>query len=120
MSIEEEIETLKKKLEQAKQGGGLKKIEKQHKSGKLTARERLYLLLDPGSFEELGMFITHQSTAFGMEENKFYGDGVITGSGLVNGRRVYVFAQDFTVMGGSLGEQHAKKICTIMDKAVEV
>ena len=120
MSIEEKIEILKKKLEQAKQGGGLKRIEKQHQSGKLTARERLDLLLDPGSFEELGMFITHQSTAFGMEESKFYGDGVITGSGLVNGRRVYVFAQDFTVMGGSLGEQHAKKICTIMDKAVEV
>jgi methylmalonyl-CoA decarboxylase subunit alpha len=120
LSIEEKIETLKKKLEQAKQGGGLKRIEKQHQIGKLTARERLDLLLDPGSFEELGMFITHQSTAFGMEENKFYGDGVITGSGLVNGRRVYVFAQDFTVMGGSLGEQHAKKICAIMDKAIEV
>jgi acetyl-CoA carboxylase carboxyltransferase component len=120
LSIEEKIETLKKKREQAMQGGGLERIGKQHKSGKLTARERLDILLDPGSFEELGMFITHQSTAFGMEENKFYGDGVVTGSGLVNGRRVYVFAQDFTVMGGSLGEQHAKKICAIMDKAIEV
>ncbi len=120
LSIEEEITILRKKLEQVKQGGGLKRIEKQHQSGKLTARERLDLLLDPGSFEELGMFITHQSTAFGMGESKFYGDGVITGVGLVNGKRVYVFAQDFTVMGGSLGEQHAKKICTIMDRAVEV
>ena len=120
MSIEEKIETLKKKHEQAVQAGGLERIEKQHKSGKLTARERLDMLLDPGSFEELGMFITHQSTAFGMEGDKFYGDGVVTGSGLVNGRRVYVFAQDFTVMGGSLGEQHAKKICAIMDKAIEV
>lgn len=120
MSLEEKIEMLRKKCEQAKQGGGLKRIEKQHKSGKLTARERLDLLLDPESFEELGMFITHQSTAFGMEEDKFYGDGVITGSGLVNGRRVYVFAQDFTVMGGSLGEQHANKICAIMERAIEV
>ena len=120
MSIEEKIETLKKKRELAKQGGGLEKIEKQHKAGKLTARERLDLLLDPDGFEELGMFVTHQSTSFGMEGSKFYGDGVVTGSGLVNGRRVHVFAQDFTVMGGSLGEQHAKKICALMDKAIEV
>ena len=120
MNLEEKIETLRKKREQAKQGGGLKRIEKQHKSGKMTARERLDLLLDPGSFEELGMFITHQSTAFGMKEDKFYGDGVITGSGLIHGRRVYVFAQDFTVMGGSLGEQHANKICAVMERAVEV
>lgn len=120
MSIEEKIEILRKKSEQAKQGGGLERIEKQHKSGKLTARERLDRLLDPGSFEESGMFITHQSTAFGVEENKFYGDGVITGSGLINGKRVYVFAQDFTVMGGSLGEQHANKICAVMERAVQV
>ena len=120
LSLEEKIETLKRKVEQAKQGGGLKRIEKQHKSGKMTARERLDLLLDPGSFEESGMFITHQSAAFGMEEDKFYGDGVITGSGLIHGRRVYVFAQDFTVMGGSLGEQHANKICAVMERAVEV
>lgn len=120
MSFEEKIKTLREKREQAKQGGGLKRIERQHKSGKMTARERLDLLLDPGSFEELGMFISPQSAAFGTEAEKFYGDGVVTGSGLVNGRRIYVFAQDFTVMGGSLGEQHAKKICTIMDRAVEV
>jgi propionyl-CoA carboxylase beta chain len=95
LSLEEKIETLRKKFEQAKQGGGPKRIEKQHKSGKMTARERLNLLLDPGSFEESGMFITNQSTGFGMKEDKFYGDGVITGSGLIDGRRVYVFAQDF-------------------------
>jgi acetyl-CoA carboxylase carboxyltransferase component len=120
LSLEEKIEMLRKKSEQAKQGGGSKRIEKQHKSGKMTARERLVLLLDPGSFEELGTFITPQSAAFGMEEDKFYGDGVITGSGLIDGRRVYVFAQDFTVMGGSLGEHHANKICAVMERAVEV
>jgi acetyl-CoA carboxylase carboxyltransferase component len=120
LSIKEQVEMLNKKREQAKQGGGVKRIEKQHKSGKLTARERLDFLLDPGSFEELGMFVMPQSIAFGKKEDNVYGDGVITGSGFINGRRVYVFAQDFTVMGGSLGEQHAKKICTIMDKAIEV
>ena len=98
-------------------GGGLDRIEKQHKGGKLTARERLDLLLDPGSFVELGMFVTPQATAFGGAGKIFYGDGVVTGSGLIEGRKVFVFAQDFTVMGGSLGEEHAKKICLIMDKA---
>jgi acetyl-CoA carboxylase carboxyltransferase component len=88
VSLEEKIETLRKKREQAKQGGGLKRIEKQHKSGKMTVRERLDPFLDPGSFEELGMFITHQSAAFGKEKEKFYGDGVVTGSGLIDGRRV--------------------------------
>ncbi len=119
MSHKDKIKLLRERREEAKLGGGLKRIEKQHSSGKLTARERLDLLLDPRSFVELGMFITPQPTSFGEMEDKFYGDGVVTGSGLIDGRRVYVFAQDFTVMGGSLGENHAKKICLVMDKAIQ-
>ncbi len=114
------IELLKAEREQALSAGGPEKIARQHKAGKLTARERLAILLDPGSFEEQGMFITQRSAAFGASEKKYYGDGVVAGSGLVEGRRVYVFAQDFTVMGGSLGEQHSKKICAVMDRAIEV
>jgi len=113
------LDILRERREKAAQGGGLDRIEKQHKRGKLTARERLDLLLDPGSFSELGMFITRQLSSFDDGEQKFYGDGVVTGSGLIDGRRVYVFAQDFTVIGGSLGEQHAKKICLVMDKAIQ-
>ena len=100
-------------------GGGEKRIEAQHAKGKLTARERLSLLLDPGSFEELGMLVTHRSTNFGLEKQKFLGDGVVTGYGKVNGRLIYVFSQDFTVLGGSLAEAHAEKICKIMDLALE-
>lgn len=120
MSHEDKLDLLRTKREEAKLGGGLKRIERQHSSGKLTARERLELLLDSGSFSELGMFVTPQPTSFGELEKKFYGDGVVTGSGLIDGRRVYVFAQDFTVIGGSLGEQHAKKICLVMEKAIQI
>jgi propionyl-CoA carboxylase beta chain len=113
------IELLKQKTEQALLGGGAKRIEDQHKKGKLTARERLLLLLDEGSFEEIGMFVTHRSRDFGMENEIYPGDGVVTGYGTVNGRLIYVFSQDFTVFGGSLSETHAEKICKIMDLAME-
>lgn len=100
-------------------GGGEKRIAAQHKKGKLTARERIALLLDEDSFEEIGMFVTHRSTDFGMENEQYLGDGVVTGYGTVHGRLVYVFSQDFTVFGGSLSETHAEKICKIMDLAME-
>lgn len=100
-------------------GGGLERIAKQHAKGKLTARERIQLLLDEGSFEEIGGLVTHRTKDFNMEKQKFYGDGVVTGYGSVDGRLVYVFAQDFTVFGGSLSETHAEKICKIMDLAVK-
>ncbi|WP_322865639.1 acyl-CoA carboxylase subunit beta [Aquicoccus sp. G2-2] len=103
----------------AQKGGGDKRIKAQHAKGKLTARERLELLLDQGSFEEFDMFVTHRSTDFGMEKQKPAGDGVVTGWGTINGRMVYVFSQDFTVFGGSLSETHAQKICKIMDMAVQ-
>jgi len=119
LSDKNKVDILRARRKEAELGGGLERIEKQHKKGKLTARERLDLLLDPGSFSELGIFITGQLTSFGEQEKRFYGDGVVTGSGLINGRRVYVYAQDFTVIGGSLGEQHAKKICLVMDKAIQ-
>ena len=110
---------LNEKIQQALLGGGQTRIEKQHAKGKLTARERILLLLDEGSFEEIGMLVTHRSTDFGMEKETYYGDGVVTGYGTVNGRLVYVFSQDFTVFGGSLSETHAEKICKIMDLAME-
>jgi propionyl-CoA carboxylase beta chain len=113
------LEILQHKIDEAKLGGGLKRIESQHKKGKLTARERIDILLDPGSFEEIGMFVTHRSTDFGMEKEQYLGDGVVTGYGTVNGRLVYVFSQDFTVFGGSLSETHAEKICKLMDLAIE-
>ncbi len=100
-------------------GGGERRIEQQHKKGKLTARERLDLLLDPGSFNELDMFVTHRSTDFGLSEQKIPGDGVVTGYGQIDGRLVYVFSQDFTVFGGSLSEAHAEKICKVMDMAMK-
>jgi propionyl-CoA carboxylase beta chain len=103
----------------ARLGGGEKRIEQQHKRGKLTARERLELFLDPGSFTEMDMFVTHRCTDFGMEKSRVLGDGVVTGFGLVGGRHVYVFAQDFTVFGGSLSETHAAKICKVMDLAMK-
>lgn len=105
--------------EEALKGGGEKRIEAQHAKGKLTARERLNLLLDPGSFEELGMLVKHRSTNFGLDKMQFLGDGVVTGYGTVNGRLVYVFSQDFTVLGGSLAEAHAAKICRVMDLAMQ-
>jgi len=113
------IEELRRLKEQARLGGGIKRIEARHKQGKLTARERLDLLLDPGSFREIGMFVTHRATEFGMPEKRYLGDGVVTGWGTIDGRLVYVFSQDFTVMGGSLGEAHAHKIIKILDMALK-
>lgn len=115
--VKQRIDTLKKS---ALLGGGLKRIEAQHKKGKLTARERINLLCDPGTFTEYDMLMEHTCTDFGMEKQKFPGDSVITGHGLVNGRSVFVFSQDFTVFGGSLSLAHAKKICKVMDKAMTV
>jgi propionyl-CoA carboxylase beta chain len=112
-------EALDKKIAESKLGGGEKRIEAQHKKGKLTARERIHFLMDKGSFEEIGAFVTHRSTNFGLDKTKFLGDGVVTGYGSVNGRLTYVFSQDFTVLGGSLAEAHAEKICRIMDLAME-
>src|ERR1700760_3140043 len=114
----DKIALLKQKTAQALAGGGPKRIEAQHKKGKLTARERIQLLLDEGSFEETGMLVTHRSHDFGMEKEVYLGDGVVTGYGTVNGRLVYVFSQDFTVFGGSLSETHAEKIVKLMDMAM--
>src|ERR1044071_664499 len=108
------IAALDARREEARLGGGSKRIETQHGKGKLTARERLDVLLDPGSFEEYDMFVTHRATDFGMAETIIPGDGGVTGWGTIDGRLVYVFSQDFTVFGGSLSETHAKKICKIM------
>jgi propionyl-CoA carboxylase beta chain len=113
------LEKLEERRSNARLGGGTKRIEAQHGRGKLTARERIDLLLDPGSFEEFDMFVEHRCTDFGMEKSKFPGDGVVTGWGTVNGRVVYVFAKDFTVFGGSLSEAHARKITKIQDMAVQ-
>ncbi len=120
MSIEKKIKELLDKREQAKLGGGQKRIDTQHKKGKLTARERIDLLLDEGSFEEFDMFVTHRCTNFGLEKETYPSDGVVTGFGTIDGRLVYVFSQDFTVFGGSLSETFAQKICKIMDKAMKV
>ena len=114
------IRQLEEKRAAARKGGGDKRIAAQHKKGKLTARERLELLLDKGSFEEYDMFVEHRCSDFGMAENTVPGDGVVTGHGTVNGRLVFVFSQDFTVFGGSLSEAHAEKICKIMDQAMKV
>ncbi len=120
MSTQDKVNKLIDLRNQAKLGGGEKRIEKQHSQGKMTARERIEMLLDEGSFEELDMFVTHRCTNFGLEKNKFLGDGVITGHGTVDGRVVYVYAQDFTVFGGSLSETMAQKICKVMDMAMKV
>ncbi len=114
------IRQLEEKRERARRGGGQKRIDAQHGKGKLTARERLEILLDPGSFEEWDMFVEHRATDFGMEKQTIPGDGVVTGYGTVNGRLIFVFSQDFTVFGGSLSEAHAEKICKIMDQALKV
>ena len=119
MKQEEKYQLLQQKSEQALLGGGIKRIEAQHGKGKLTARERVELLMDEGTFEEIGMFVTHRCTDFGLENELFLGDGVVTGYGNINGRLVYVFSQDFTVFGGSLSETHAEKICKIMDMAMK-
>ena len=112
------LEELEARRDVARQGGGAKRIEAQHARGKLTARERIELLLDEDSFEEFDMFVAHRCVDFGMPDNRPPGDGVVTGWGTINGRMVYVFSQDFTVFGGSLSETHAQKICKIMDLAM--
>ncbi|MBT8272401.1 MAG: acyl-CoA carboxylase subunit beta [Bacteroidia bacterium] len=118
--MESKIKNLNEKLSKAYLGGGEARIEKQHAKKKLTARERIDYLMDEGSFEEIGALVTHRTTDFGMADQKFYGDGVVTGYGTIDGRLVYVYAQDFTVFGGSLSETHAEKICKVMDLAVKV
>jgi acetyl-CoA carboxylase carboxyltransferase component len=120
MAIEDKIKQLLDKRELAKLGGGQKRIDSQHKKGKLTARERIDLLLDEGSFEEFDMFVSHRCTDFGIENEQYLSDGVVTGYGTIDGRLVYVFSQDFTVFGGSLSEMYAKKICKVMDQAMKV
>ncbi|MCA0234264.1 MAG: methylmalonyl-CoA carboxyltransferase [Bacteroidetes bacterium] len=119
MQASDKIQILDTKNEEALLGGGAKRIEQQHKKGKLHARERVELLLDPGSFEEIGKFVMHRCKDFGLDKEYYLGDGVITGYGTIDGRLVYVFAQDFTVFGGSLSETHAEKICKIMDLAMK-
>lgn len=120
MSQQDKIRQLIDLRVKAKQGGGSSRIEAQHAKGKHTARERIDILLDEGSFEEYDMFVTHRTHDFGLENEQYLGDGVITGHGTIDGRIVYVYAQDFTVFGGSLSETHAKKICKIMDQAMKV
>ncbi|MEO9005418.1 MAG: acyl-CoA carboxylase subunit beta [Ginsengibacter sp.] len=110
---------LEKRISKALEGGGEKRIESQHGKKKLTARERINYLLDESSFEEMGMLVTHRTTDFGMDKQVYYGDGVVTGYGTIDGKPIYIFAQDFTVFGGSLSETHAEKICKIMDQAVK-
>ncbi len=114
------VRQLDEKRAAARLGGGEKRIEQQHARGKLTARERIELLLDPESFEEWDMFVEHRCTDFGMDEQTIPGDGVVTGYGTINGRVMFVFSQDFTVFGGALSEAHAEKICKIMDHALKV
>src|SRR6185503_15810200 len=114
------IQQLEEKRARARLGGGTKRIAAQHARGKLTARERIELLLDAGTFEEWDMFVEHRSHDFGMETNRPPGDGVVTGYGMINGRLVFVFSQDFTVFGGALSEAHAEKICKVMDQALKV
>ncbi len=117
--MNQKIKQLEDKIVAAHEGGDKKRIDAQHKKGKLTARERLHFLLDEGSFEEIGMLVTHRSRDFGLDKEIYPGDGVVTGYGTINGRPVYVFSQDFTVFGGSLSETHAEKICKIMDLAMQ-
>ena len=117
--MNERFKQLEEKRQLAHLGGGQDRIDKQHGKGKLTARERIELLFDPGTFEEIGMMVEHRSFDFGMENQKFLTDGVITGYGLVDGNMTFAFAQDFTIFGGSLSETHAEKIVKIMDMAVK-
>ncbi|TDJ03944.1 MAG: acyl-CoA carboxylase subunit beta [Caldithrix sp.] len=120
MAIPEKIQYLRRQKSEALLGGGQKRIDAQHKKGKLTARERIDLLLDEGSFQEIDMLVKHQYSDFGLDKQRYYGDGVVTGHGLINGRQIFVFSQDFTVLGGSLSEAYGKKICKIMDMAMKV
>ncbi|MDP7346032.1 MAG: carboxyl transferase domain-containing protein, partial [Anaerolineales bacterium] len=119
MSDESRLEQLRALKAKARMGGGEQRIRRQHERGKLTARERLDLLLDKGSFHELDMFVTHRARDFGMDEKKILADSVVTGWGTIEGRLVYVYSQDFTVFGGSLSQVHAEKICKIMDLATK-
>src|SRR5437867_4842067 len=119
MTMREKLELLQRKRAEAALGGGADRIAAQHEKGKMTARERLDALLDPGTFVELDRFVTHRSTGFGLADEKYLGDGVVTGYGRIDGRLAYVFSQDFTVFGGSLSEAHAEKICKVMDLALK-
>src|SRR5919198_142338 len=118
--MQEVLKQLEEKRAAARAGGGQRRVDAQHAKGRLTARERIELLLDPDSFEEWDMFVEHRSSEFGMQDQKVPGDGVVTGYGTINGRLVFVFSQDFTVFGGSLSEAHAEKICKVMDQAMKV
>ena len=120
MKNQEKVKNLIDLRVQAKLGGGEKRINSQHAKGKFTARERIHMLLDDGSFEEFDMFVTHRCNNFGMEKEKYLGDGVVTGHGTIDGRTVFVYAQDFTVFGGSLSETLALKICKVMDMAMKM
>ena len=119
MTNDPKIDALRQRKEEAKRGGGAARVEAQHKNGRLTARERIDLLLDKGSFRELDAFVTHRTHDFGLHRQQFMSDSVVTGWGTVNGRLIYVFSQDFTVFGGSLGEVHSEKICKVMDMAMK-
>ena len=119
MTVEHKLARLQAMREESQQGGGPAQIKAQHDKGRGTARERLEILLDPGSFRELDAFVQHRSTNFGMDRQRILGDSVVTGWGTINGRLVYVFSQDFTVMGGSLSEVHAQKIRKVMDMAMK-
>jgi propionyl-CoA carboxylase beta chain len=118
--MKSKIKELNERIEQAHLGGGQARIDKQHQKNKLTARERIHYLLDDNSFEEIGILVTHRTTDFGMEKEQYYGDGVVTGYGTVDGRLIYIYAQDFTVFGGALSETHAEKICKVMDLAMKM
>ena len=119
MSENPKIKQLDDKRAKSRLGGGIERVEVQHKKGRLTARERLDLLLDKGSFREVDAFVLHRTHDFGLDKQKFMGDSVVTGWGTIEGRLTYVYSQDFTVFGGSLGEVHAEKICKIMDMAMK-
>src|SRR5712692_10603660 len=114
------LEVLRERLERAEQGGGAARVEKQHAAGKMTVRERVEFLVDEDTFEEFDKLVLHRSRDFGLDQQLYPGDGVVTGHGLIDGRRVFLFAQDFTVFGGSLSETHAEKICKVMDLAMKV
>ena len=119
MNETQKIQKLNELRAQSRLGGGQERIEAQHKKGRLTARERLDLLLDRGSFREMDPFVVHRTTDFGLDEQKIMSDSVVTGWGTIDGRLIYVYSQDFTVFGGSLGEVHAEKICKVMDMALK-
>src|SRR5213083_1155305 len=114
------LDQLREREQQAEQGGGVARVEKQHAAGKMTARERVEFLLDENTFQEFDKLVEHRSRDFGLDKHKYPGDGVVTGHGLIDGRKVFVFAQDFTVFGGSLSESYAAKICKVMDLALKV